>query len=836
MTYRDRVKQITTTAGTGPITLGSASAGYRAIADAYGVGDLVPYCIESQTPGEWEVGIGTLTAPTTLARTTVTASSNAGALVNFSAGTKNVMGNASARGLSSGLTNPDDVGFDIVLCIGQSNMEGNPAWDPLIDVSDSRISQFAGSAGDAATYRKIITGSDPMYMYNGPRTGLVGPITWFGKAYLGTVPTNRRLLVVPVAVGSSAMVGNIWAVGGQMYNLAVTQANLAVTAALALYPNSRFVGCIMAQGEADANTSQTQAAYATACKAVVAGLRAAVTGASNSWFIISGMVPEKISGFPAYATIAAAHIQVAAETDRCWYVAGPTGYAADVHYTAPGIRIQGARLGLAVQSAKYFISSDVTAPVAASAAVANATPTLIQISMTEAMDTGFVPATSAFAVTGHTVSNVGISGSTITLTVDAFVNGETRTVTYTQPGANQARDLAGNLLASFASLAITNNVAAVDVTAPILTSPTGAQTGTTTATVGATTDEANGTMYAWVTTSATETAAAIKASGSTQAITTTGAKTFNITGLAASTLYYAHLVHPDAAGNDSNVVNSASFTTAASATAPATMAAPVATGGDTTASVAMVAPADGGSAITGYTVTSSPAGGTDANAGTTGLTHSITGLTNGTAYTFTATATNAIGTSAASPASNSVTPAPASVTYATWNPSDKSSNIGLSNGNLTMTRINASDAYCSARSTISVSAGKKYWENTVQVSGPWVVGIGKAAASLAAYAGFDANGWGYIQTGGKYTGGANTAYGATFVAGDVIGVALDMDAGTLTFYKNNVSQGVAYSGLTGPMFAMSTVNKASPAGAITTNFGASAFAYTPPAGFTGLSA
>jgi hypothetical protein len=86
----DRVQETTTTTGTGTVTLLGAVTGYQSFA-AVGNANTTYYCIAGQTGSEWEVGIGTYTsAGTTLARTTVLSSSNAGSAVNFSAGTKNV--------------------------------------------------------------------------------------------------------------------------------------------------------------------------------------------------------------------------------------------------------------------------------------------------------------------------------------------------------------------------------------------------------------------------------------------------------------------------------------------------------------------------------------------------------------------------------------------------------------------------------------------------------------------------------------------------------------------------------------------------------------------------
>lgn len=88
---KDRVKDTTTTTGTGTITLaGAPPAGFQAFS-AIGDGNTCPYTIVDGATGAWETGIGTYaSAGPALARTTVLRSSNADVAVNFAAGTKDV--------------------------------------------------------------------------------------------------------------------------------------------------------------------------------------------------------------------------------------------------------------------------------------------------------------------------------------------------------------------------------------------------------------------------------------------------------------------------------------------------------------------------------------------------------------------------------------------------------------------------------------------------------------------------------------------------------------------------------------------------------------------------
>ena len=88
----DRVKETTTTAGTGTITLNGAATGFQSFA-VIGNGNTTFYTIAGQTGNEWEVGVGTYTSSGTLLARTTVLSNSAGtqpSALSFSAGTKDV--------------------------------------------------------------------------------------------------------------------------------------------------------------------------------------------------------------------------------------------------------------------------------------------------------------------------------------------------------------------------------------------------------------------------------------------------------------------------------------------------------------------------------------------------------------------------------------------------------------------------------------------------------------------------------------------------------------------------------------------------------------------------
>ena len=92
LVINDRVKETTTTTGTGTFNLAGAVTGFETFVAGVGDGNTTYYAITLPGTAEFEVGLGTITdaSPDTLARTTIISSSNSDSAVNFSAGTKTI--------------------------------------------------------------------------------------------------------------------------------------------------------------------------------------------------------------------------------------------------------------------------------------------------------------------------------------------------------------------------------------------------------------------------------------------------------------------------------------------------------------------------------------------------------------------------------------------------------------------------------------------------------------------------------------------------------------------------------------------------------------------------
>lgn len=172
---------------------------------------------------------------------------------------------------------------------------------------------------------------------------------------------------------------------------------------------------------------------------------------------------------------------------------------------------------------------------------------------------------------------------------------------------------------------------------------------------------------------------------------------------------------------------------------------------------------------------------------------------------------------------------PAAGGSAVWNQADKGAGLVISGSGLAVAE--GAGTWYAVRATKGMTRGKWFWEVTATDATSLVFGVANATADLAKYVGEDAYGWGYIAaSGNKITGGSGSAYGNTIAAGDVVGVALDMDVGAIYFYKNGTIQNsgtAAYTGLTGTLYPAVSCQS----GTATANFGAIPFVYSVPAGY-----
>jgi hypothetical protein len=170
--------------------------------------------------------------------------------------------------------------------------------------------------------------------------------------------------------------------------------------------------------------------------------------------------------------------------------------------------------------------------------------------------------------------------------------------------------------------------------------------------------------------------------------------------------------------------------------------------------------------------------------------------------------------------------------YCVLNTLNKNASLSPIDGNL---NINIGVNNTSIFGTMGMSSGKWYWEVTCTSITATAVQLGIATAAQGTSA--PVNGpfsWTYAGDGLRWNNSVGTAYGASFATGDVIGIAFDADIGSLTFFKNNVSQGVAFSSLVFSTYFPYFVGAATATSTIGVNFGQRPFVYTPPTGFNRL--
>ena len=169
----------------------------------------------------------------------------------------------------------------------------------------------------------------------------------------------------------------------------------------------------------------------------------------------------------------------------------------------------------------------------------------------------------------------------------------------------------------------------------------------------------------------------------------------------------------------------------------------------------------------------------------------------------------------------------------TWDTVNKGNNVILSNENLTATIPNLNN-------TVVASVGKKkgkwYWEISFSEYSYLIVGVSNKDVNLNAsnfftqfvryYSGYNAY---------KYP--EATGYGVKYSTNDVISVLLDLDNGTLEFWKNGLSQGVSHDNihLLGEVYPTITSASSSAGGVATANFGVTPFKYNIPSGYTAYS-